>query len=59
MKAALGLRRLLGAKLLGELQAGQAFNRILSIGSGLFTTDGGTANLNPDWYVSASVKARF
>jgi hypothetical protein len=58
-KVALGVRALVWGPLLAEVQAGQAFDRSIYIGSGLFNTDGGSVSIPSNWYGSVGLRARF
>jgi|GEM_PF-1572507 len=58
-KAALGFRTPILGPLIGELQAGRAFDRSAYIGDRLFNKDGGSVSIEPDWYVSTSIKVKF
>jgi hypothetical protein len=58
-KAAVGFRTLIWGTMIGEFQLGQAFDRSVYIGNGLFNKDGGSVSIPADWYLSASIKVRF
>lgn len=59
MKATAGFRGLLWPSVLGEFQAGRAFNRSIYIGNGLFNQEGGYATIADDWFVLLSLKAKL
>lgn len=58
-KAAVGFRTLIWGQMIGEFQLGQAFDRSIYIGNGLFNKDGGSVSIPADWYLSASVRVKF
>lgn len=59
MKVGSGFRMLLGQSFLAEVQGGWAFARYIYMGQSLFDDSGGLANLDDDWYVTWSLKAKF
>ena len=59
MKAALGARTPIWNSVIGEVQAGRAFDRSVYIGNGLSDRSGGSLSVAPDWYVSWSLKAKL
>lgn len=58
-KAAVGFRTPILGPMIGELQAGRAFDRSAYIGDHLFNKDGGSVSIESDWYVSTSIKMKF
>jgi hypothetical protein len=58
-KAAVGFRIPVWGPMMGEFQLGQAFDRSVYIGNGLFNKDGGSVSIEDDWYLSASIKVKF
>jgi hypothetical protein len=59
IKTSLGLRVPLGSGLLGELQFGRAFNRLIYLGTSLFDQSGGSLTFNDDWFVSWGIRLRI
>lgn len=58
-KAAIGFRTPILGPMIGELQAGRAFDRSAYIGDRLFNKDGGSVTIPSDWYLSTSIRVRF
>jgi hypothetical protein len=58
-KAAVGFRIPVWGPMIGEFQLGQAFDRSVYIGNGLFNKDGGSVSIQDDWYLSASIKVKL
>ena len=59
MKVGSGFRMLLGQSFLAEVQGGWAFARYIYMGQSLFDDQGGLADLDDDWYVTLSLKAKL
>ena len=58
-KAAVGFRTPVWESMLAEFQLGQAFDRSIYIGDGLFNKNGGSVSIQPDWYLSAIIKVKL
>lgn len=58
-RAMLGVRKFLLGRVQLEAQGGYAFDRLLYSGTGLRNMRDGSAKLDPNWFISASLKAGF
>jgi hypothetical protein len=58
-KASLGFRTLVFGRVLSEVQAGYAFDRLMYMGQGFRNMQLGAANIGSDWFVSWNFKAGF
>lgn len=57
--AEIGFRRPLFQGVFSEIQTGYSFDRSIYAGEGLFNKDGGSADLESNWYLKWSLKVAF
>lgn len=58
-KIALGVRSFLFSKMIAEVRGGYSFDRLLYIGEGFRNMEAGSAELDPESFVSFSIKSAF